>query len=58
METGASLLLLADAAAPTLERLLKKMEFVALVSTEYPLAAAPRCRYASQREWGNRQPCG
>src|SRR4028119_741675 len=29
-----------------------------LLPTEHPLAAAPRCRYASQRERGKREPCG
>jgi hypothetical protein len=57
METGTSWLLSTDADAPALERVLE-IEFVAFVPTEHPLAAAPRCRYASQRERGNREPCG
>jgi len=57
METEAALLLPTDADALALERVLET-EFVAFVPTEYPLAAAPRCRYASQRERGNREPCG
>ncbi len=57
METEAALLSPTDADALALERVLE-IEFVAFVPTEYPLAAAPRCRYASQRERGNREPCG
>ncbi len=57
METEASLLLPTDADALALERVLG-IEFVALIPTEHPLAAAPRCRYASQREMDNREPCG
>ncbi len=57
METGASVLLPTDADALAFERILG-IEFVAFIPTEYSLAAAPRCRYASQRERGNREPCG
>jgi len=57
MKTEASLLLPTDADALALERGLE-IEFVAFVTTVHPLAAAPRCRYAGQRERGNRKPCG
>ena len=56
METGAFSLLSPDADARAIERVWE-IEFVTFVPTEYPLAVAPRCRYASQRGRGNRQPC-
>ena len=57
METGAFSLLSPDADARAIERVLE-IEFVTFVPMVYPLAVAPRCRYASQRERGKREPCG